>query len=125
MSIEFSVKYKANSNHNKELVLTDKTVLMLMKEHEISREQAIDLWDKTVSFNNIMLLKIVVTPENFSKAMSSIMSNLIVYQIALVAKYKKTGYMIAAACIIQTNVREYLKRKRINKGLLIEMGEVD
>ena len=33
--------------------------------------------------------------------------------------------MIAAACIIQTSVREYLKRKRINKGLLIEMGEVD
>ena len=91
MSIEFSVKYKANSNHNKELVLTDKTVLMLMKEHEISREQAIDLWDKTVSFNNIMLLKIVVTPENFTEAMSSIMSNLIVYQLALVAKYKKLG----------------------------------
>jgi uncharacterized protein YutE (UPF0331/DUF86 family) len=37
--------------------LNDKTIKFVMKQNDITREQATDLWAKISSFNNILMIK--------------------------------------------------------------------
>ena len=37
--------------------LNDKTIKFVMKQNDITREQATDLWAKMLSFNNILMSK--------------------------------------------------------------------
>ena len=88
-----------NNNYH----LNNKTILFLVHEHNISREQAEDLWDKTMSFTNILITKHGV--DFTAEKNSIIITKLKAYQNLLVAKYKKAN--------------------RENKGIIIEMGDVD
>ena len=83
-----------NNNYH----LSNKTILFLLHEHKISREQAEDLWDKSMSFTNILITK-------YGVDFTTITIKLKAYQKLLVAKYKKTNSE--------------------NKGIIIEMGDVD
>jgi hypothetical protein len=100
------------------------TTLIIMDAYEISREQAEDLWHKSMSFNKILLSKIDLNGD-MDGVEEIIMTKTLAYQNALVCRYKKTNLMIAAARIIQIYVREYLQRKSINKWVTIDLGEVD
>ena len=68
-----------------QMKLNDATLNLVMRNNDITKDQAMDLWDKSVSFNNILKTKYGDTYNNNLDEITRIMHQ---YQNKLVAKYK-------------------------------------
>lgn len=65
--------------------LSDDVLQVVMRDNDITKEQAEDLWDKTISFTNILIAKYGNT---YAKNTNEICRVTKEYQRKLVKKYK-------------------------------------
>jgi hypothetical protein len=65
--------------------LTNPTIQVIMRNNEITKEQAEDLWEKSISFNSILITKY---GDKYMENVSEVVRLTKKYQNQLVAKYK-------------------------------------
>lgn len=65
--------------------LSNPTIQVIMRNNDITKEQAEDLWEKTISFNNILITKY---GDKYMENVNEVVRLTKKYQNQLVAKYK-------------------------------------